>query len=48
MKLTKLTESDDIKAFLVNPKQALEAHGVERGKVTIVDIIYGAQRAIFH
>ena len=32
LKLTKLTESDDIEAFLTTFKRAAEAHGVERDK----------------
>ena len=35
----KLTEGDDIEVFLVNSKQALEAHRVERDKVTIFSIL---------
>jgi len=39
VKLMKLTEGDDIEAFLVNSKQALKVHGVERDEVTIFSIL---------
>jgi len=32
LKLTRLTESDDIEAFLTNFERAVEAHGVDRDK----------------